>query len=80
MGFPYLGTHIPSDMYSNTQETHINSDMCSSTWETHITSIIIPSGVWSPDPSPGGGPPALVPASFSYSPATWNLLDNPVWW
>ena len=39
-GFPYLGTHIPSDMYAPTQETHINSDMCSPTWETYPQSYV----------------------------------------
>ena len=46
----------------------ISSVIC--TREMHITRNIIPSSVRFPDPSPGGGPLAPVPASFSCSPVT----------
>ena len=74
IGFPYLKEHISLVICIPLPRKHISVlNMCSSTWETQITRVIIPSGVQPPDL-------ALMPASFSYSPATWNLFDNPVWW
>ena len=76
MCFLSKGTPITRDMCFLGRGTHIT------TKETHITRDITRDMcyVWLPDPSPGAAPLSPMLPTFSYSPTTLTVFDNPAYY
>ena len=65
MCFLSKGTPITRDMCFLGRGTHITRDMCYA---------------WLPDPSPGAVPSFPMLPTFSYSPTTLTIFDNPAYY